>query len=83
MRRILALAILVMALAACGGSSGSGGGGNVAAGPAGDPVGAVNNFINAIKAKAFDKLGPWCVPPSATRSTGTTAQAPRPDCWTR
>ena len=57
LRRILVLATLVMALAACGGSSG-GGGGNVAAGPAGDPVGAVNNFVNAIKAKSFDKLGP-------------------------
>ena len=55
MRRFLVLAALVLSLAACGGSSG---GGNVAAGPAGDPVGAVNNFINAIKAKSFDKLGP-------------------------
>jgi hypothetical protein len=55
MRRLLVLAALVVSLAACGGSSG---GGNVAGGPAGDPVGAVNNFINAIKAKSLDKLGP-------------------------
>ena len=56
MRRILLLAVLAVSIVACGGSSG--GGGNVAAGPAGDPVGAVNNVINALKAKAFDKLGP-------------------------
>jgi hypothetical protein len=58
MRRMLFLAPLVLALAACGGSSGTAGGGNVAAGPAGDPVAAVNNLINAMKAKAFDKIGP-------------------------
>jgi hypothetical protein len=56
MRRLVLLSVLVLSLAACGGSGG--GGGNVAAGPAGDPVGAVNNVINAIKAKAMDKLGP-------------------------
>ena len=56
MRRILILAVLAVSIVACGGSSG--GGGNVAAGPAGDPVGAVNNVINALKAKALDKLGP-------------------------
>jgi len=58
MRRMLFLAPLVLALAACGGSSGSTSGGNVAAGPAGDPVAAVNNYVTAIKSKAFDKLGP-------------------------
>lgn len=58
MRRMLFLAPLVLTLAACGGSSGSTTGGNVAAGPAGDPVAAVNNLINAMKAKAFDKMGP-------------------------
>jgi len=58
MRRFLVLATLAVALTACGGSSGGGGGGNVAAGPAGDPVGAVNNIINAVEAKAMDKLGP-------------------------
>ena len=58
MRRMLFLVPLVLALAACGGSGGSTTGGNAAAGPAGDPVGAVNNLINAMKAKAFDKMGP-------------------------
>ncbi len=53
MRRMVVLAMLVMTLAACGGSSG----GNTAAGPAGDPVGAVNNFVSALKAKSFSTIG--------------------------
>ncbi len=57
MRRILILGMLLVVLSACGGSSGSGGGG-AANGPAGDPVGAVNAFVNTVKAKAFDKLAP-------------------------
>lgn len=56
MRRSLVLVALVVALAGCGGGSSSGGGGNVPEGPSGDPVAAVNGFVNAIKAKAFDKL---------------------------
>lgn len=55
MRRSLILVILIAALVGCGGSN-SGGGGNVPDGPSGDPVGAVNGFVNAIRAKAFDKL---------------------------
>lgn len=54
MRRFLFLVVLVVSVAACGGSSGGGGG--AANGPASDPVGAVNGFINTIKAHAFDKL---------------------------
>ena len=73
MRRILILATLVMALAACGGSSG---GGNVAAGPAGDPVGAVNNYINAVKAKSFDKLGPLVCAAKRYQMVGAFTGAP-------
>lgn len=56
MRRTLVLIVLVVTLAGCGGSSGGGGGGTVPDGPSGDPVAAVNGFVNAIAAKAFDKL---------------------------
>jgi hypothetical protein len=57
MRRSLVMVILVVALAGCGSSNNGGGGGNVPNGPSGDPVAAVNGFVNAIKAKAFDTIG--------------------------
>ena len=79
MRRMLFLVPLVLALAACGGSGGSTTGGNAAAGPAGDPVGAVNNVINAMKAKAFDKMGPLVC--AAKRDAITGASGERPAGW--
>lgn len=56
MRGSFVVAVLVLVLVGCGGSN-SGGGGAVPNGPAGDPVGAVNGFISALKAKAYDNLG--------------------------
>jgi hypothetical protein len=53
-RTVLGLSLLVAILAACTTSTGGGGGG----GPAGDPVAAVNNVLNAIKAKNFSAIGP-------------------------
>ena len=86
MRRILVLAVLVTALAACGGSGGSTTGGNAAAGPAGDPVAAVNNLIDAMEAKAFDKIGPLvCAAKryeiTRARSGATACRAAWPMPW--
>ncbi len=76
MRRILVVVALVATLAACGGSSGGGGGG-VATGPAADPVAAVNNVINAYKAKALDKLGPLtCAAKRAQIAGGLSSNTP-------
>lgn len=49
MRKLAFCVMLAMALTACGGSSG---------GPAADPVGAVNNLLNAVKAKQFTTIAP-------------------------
>lgn len=50
MRKLAFVAAIVFAFAACGGSGG-GGGGNT-------PEGAVNNVINAMKAKNFSAIAP-------------------------
>ncbi len=50
MRKLALGMALVVVLAACGGSSGGG--------AAGDPVAAVNNVINAMKAKQFSTIAP-------------------------